>query len=369
MSNEDFFNLFGMHTEVKLMLYEQYLQKYLTILLNAPSFETIHIYDLFCGKGETDGGQVGSALISVKQAISSACTYTKAKRIEVHLCDKNKAFCDELNTKLASIARPANIKVSVQCKEFKDEVGNIISRHDHEKNSKVLFFIDPYGYKDTPPETLLDLKQIPNTEIMLFLPVSFIYRFIESPQSNSTLDKWKTFMSISGRPTGLSIIVDLINSRFSQAGFYSGSFILNNQQNSNKYAIFFVSSNVYGLEKFNETIWKIDPYEGTQMCREFSSVVIPSVAEGWKQASLDRLTQSIREHISAKPDKMIDNIELYDTVIRRGYLPRHFNEVWKQNQFLEREFITSKTRSNYIGYNYTKDDALVKFRLPKDTDD
>jgi len=352
-----------MHTEIKLMLYKQYLQNYLLILLNSAYTNTIHIYDLFCGKGETEDGQVGSALISVKQAISSACSYTKSKRIVVHLSDKNKAFCEGLKLKLASIAIPSNIEVSIQCKEFKDEVSNIISRHDHEKNSKVLFFIDPYGYKDTPPETLLDLKQNPNTEIMLFLPVSFIYRFIDSPQSNPTLDKWKTFMSISGRPTDLSIIVDLITSRFSRAGFYSGSFILNNQQNSNKYAIFFVSSNVYGLEKFNETKWAIDPIEGSQMCRNFTGEVIPSIAEEWRLASLDRLSNSIKEHISAKPNKMIDNIELYDAVIRQGFLPRHFNEVWKQNPFLEREFLTSKTKSNYIGYDYTKRVPLVKFWL------
>jgi hypothetical protein len=73
MRNEAFFNSFSMHTEIKLMLYKQYLQKYLIILLNSPHIDTIHIYDLFCGKGGTDEGQVGSALISVKQAISSVC--------------------------------------------------------------------------------------------------------------------------------------------------------------------------------------------------------------------------------------------------------------------------------------------------------
>jgi len=363
MNSDSFFDSFSMHTEVKLKLYNEYLQKYLRILLNADYINTIHIYDLFCGKGETDGGQVGSALISVKQAISSACIYTKSKRIIVHLSDKNKAFCEELKFRLASIAIPANIEVSVQCKEFKDEVGNIISRHDHEKNSKVLFFIDPYGYKDTSPKTLLDLKQNPNTEIMLFLPVSFIYRFIDSPKSNPTLYKWKTFMSITGRPKDLLKIVDLITKRFSLAGFYSGSFILNNQQNSNKYAIFFVSSNVYGLEKFNETKWAIDPIDGSQMCRNFTGEVIPSIAEEWRLASLDKLSNSIKEHISAKPNKMIDNIELYDVVIRQGFLPRHFNEVWKKKPFLKREFLTSKTRSNYIGYDYTKRDPLVKFWL------
>ena len=167
----------------------------------------------------------------------------------------------------------------------------------------------------------------------------------------------------------MSIIVDLITSRFSRAGFYSGSFILNNQQTSNKYAIFFVSSNVYGLEKFNETKWAIDPFEGTQMCRNFAGEVIPSIAEEWKQASLDRLTNSIKEHILAKPNKMIDNIELYDIAIRQGYLPHHFNEVWKQNQFLVRDFLTAKQRSNYIGYDYTKIAPLVNFRLHKDNDD
>ena len=92
MNSDSFFDSFSMHTEVKLKLYNEYLQKYLRILLNADYINTIHIYDLFCGKGETDGGQVGSALISVKQAISSACIYTKSKRIIVHLSDKKQSL-------------------------------------------------------------------------------------------------------------------------------------------------------------------------------------------------------------------------------------------------------------------------------------
>jgi len=368
LNNEEFFRLFSMHTEIKLMLYEQYLQIYLMILLNTPHINTIHIYDLFCGKGETDEGQVGSALITVKQVISSACIYKNSKRIIVHLSDKEQSYCDELNSRLNLIKMPVNVKIYVQCIEFKDEVSKIISRHNQEKESKVLFFIDPYGYKDTPPETLLDLKKNPNTELFLFLPVSFIHRFISSPKSNPSLDKWMTFMSITAPPTDLSKTVDSITSRFSQEGFFSGSFSLDNQQYNSQYAIFFVTSNIYGLEKFNEVKWKIDPIEGSKMGRNFSEKVIPSIEETWRKARLDKLAQTIREYISAKPDKMIDNIELYHIVIKQGYLPSHFNKVWGQNQFLEREFLTSKIKSNYIGYRYTKVDALVKFRLPKDAD-
>jgi len=73
MSDDRFFKNFQMHTQIKLMLYKDYLQKYLLILLNSENTNTIHIYDLFCGKGETEDGQLGSALISVEQAITLAC--------------------------------------------------------------------------------------------------------------------------------------------------------------------------------------------------------------------------------------------------------------------------------------------------------
>lgn len=71
MSDSDFFESFCIHTEVKLKLYGDYLQRYLMILLRVGSIHSIHIYDLFCGKGETDEGQTGSALIGVQHVLSS----------------------------------------------------------------------------------------------------------------------------------------------------------------------------------------------------------------------------------------------------------------------------------------------------------
>ena len=45
-------------------------------------------------------------------------------------------------------------------------------------NERVLIFLDPYGYKDINPNDLKQLMENKKTEIILFLPIDFMYRFI-----------------------------------------------------------------------------------------------------------------------------------------------------------------------------------------------
>jgi three-Cys-motif partner protein len=47
------------------------------------------------------------------------------------------------------------------------------------KNTRNLIFIDPYGYKEINKVRLYELMKNEKTEIILFLPVSYMHRFTQ----------------------------------------------------------------------------------------------------------------------------------------------------------------------------------------------
>ena len=55
------------HSEAKIKLFGDYIQKYLNIICNDNYTKSIHIYDLFCGPGVYDNGGEGSPVIALKK--------------------------------------------------------------------------------------------------------------------------------------------------------------------------------------------------------------------------------------------------------------------------------------------------------------
>jgi three-Cys-motif partner protein len=54
-------------------------------------------------------------------------------------------------------------------------------------NEKGIIFIDPYGYKEINILDIKDLLKTKKTEILLFLPISFMYRFIKKINTEEEL--------------------------------------------------------------------------------------------------------------------------------------------------------------------------------------
>ena len=54
------------HSKAKLDLFRSYLEKYLPILTLAKTITKINLYDVFCGNGIYDDGNIGSPLIAVE---------------------------------------------------------------------------------------------------------------------------------------------------------------------------------------------------------------------------------------------------------------------------------------------------------------
>ena len=55
------------HSEAKVKLFGDYIQKYLNIICNDGYTKAIHIIDLFCGPGIYENGGEGSPIIALKK--------------------------------------------------------------------------------------------------------------------------------------------------------------------------------------------------------------------------------------------------------------------------------------------------------------
>jgi three-Cys-motif partner protein len=66
MSKKDAKKIVLPHSKAKLDLYRSYLEKYFAILGLAKGITKINLYDIFCGIGLYEDGNIGSPLIAVE---------------------------------------------------------------------------------------------------------------------------------------------------------------------------------------------------------------------------------------------------------------------------------------------------------------
>lgn len=363
----DFHGSFDSHTKVKLDLYEKYLEVYLSILSNVPHVSTINIYDLFCGQGKTEQGEYGSAFRAFKTVKNACYKINKPVEYNLYFYDKEKACHDKLTELLSSYKCPDKMKYHIKQKEFTESLKESCKhvRQTNINTTQSLFFIDPFGYKETEPKDFLKIIQLPRTEVIFFLPINQMYRFVNSDEKNVPLQKWHEFIGKPDQIESQSELVEMINRRFSSYGYFTGSFQLINQKNKNHYALFFMSSNIYGLEKFNEVKWKLDTCEGKSMEFEHDALQISVFEEYIYQETLKELRVNLVNYLTRGDYEKISNNELYSYIIKHGYLPTHFNSVFKENAFLDVEYCGPKFRkgSTYINYTNYKGNTRAYFKV------
>ena len=135
-----------------------------------------------------------------------------------------------------------------------------------------------------------------NAEVMMFIPITNIHRFWGADTHNEAIDKWKHFMELedNNEAPNISDLTELIINKFFSKCIYAGCFTLANQKNNNKYLLLFLTSNLLGLEKFNEVKWKIDPYEGSSMKLNHDNIIVDAIGEAWKKRDLDSLVALVK---------------------------------------------------------------------------
>ncbi len=183
------------HSKAKVDLFKRYFSIYLNIMNRTPFVNKIFLYDLFAGEGKYIDKGKGSPVVAIECIKDHFFSNNQTcPNIDVWFNDFSKSQIETEKYKIErvegyvkGIYQPPNVNVQFT----KIDSTHILSEiHKHlnklKQDERALLFIDPWGYKDIRPAELKAILSNGKTEIILFLPISFMYRFADKALIDET---------------------------------------------------------------------------------------------------------------------------------------------------------------------------------------
>jgi len=190
--------------------------------------------------------------------------------------EKDKYKIERVQAACAKYYKPTNVNI----KYSKDDYLTIqpIVKTELEKikklngKQKALLFVDPYGYKEVKPSHMRDFLECGHSEVILFLPISHMYRFAnksltEDFPGGEPLEKFLNELFGDSKPeyscvrTFIQAIKTSFRDNLKDLKVFVDTFSIE-RDSSNTYCLFFFTSHVKGFEAMLESKWKLDDQQG-----------------------------------------------------------------------------------------------------------
>lgn len=353
------------HSDIKVLLLRKYLEKYINILSLAPHVNEVDLHDLFCGEGVYENLKEGSPVIILNLITD---IYNKNRdlisgrlKFNCKFNDWNAEKIAKLNTTIEKLKLLDNniLAIKLTNNDYNDVKKTLFNKSKN-PNKRTFVFIDPYGYKDV---LFSDIKKVladGYTEVLLFLPTQFMYRFEKDATPESLqlfLNEANERVENKGSRSGVDFINKLKEGFKANLGgkHYVDSFVITRGSNQ-FFAMFFFTSHIYGFEKFLEAKWDIDEDEGRGWSpkKQGQSSLFDEVDT---KPSIDKFEENLIEYLREKRT----NIEIHQfTIANCSHLIIHANKILKNlqdNGRLNVKLIDGKDAkrgSFYIGWNEVK---------------
>lgn len=348
----------GEHSLAKVRLYGYYFAIYLNILSRARIASKILLFDLFAGEGKYKNGEKGSPIIALECIEQHFQENSTCPDMRIVFNDSGMSEIEPEKSKIQRVAEatalisiPSNVEIVYSQEDFKDALDQARNAFRAETKPAGLFFIDPFGYKEVPPEVIKDILSFGRTEVLLFVPVSLMYRFANSAAQedfagSEPLRKFLTALYGANIPSFLTLeeFVDGAKRQFKNflgANFYIGSFSLDAGRNT--YALYFFTQSIDGFEKMIDAMWKLDPNSGEGYRGEEAPMLLTRFQiEDYP----NQLLQFVNTSSSGRT-----NHELLVFGLENGFRRTHTNQALNQlGNRIEKQALDNKDlRGNYIG--------------------
>ncbi len=178
MGNDAFFDGQSDLTSAKIKIYKEYIEGYLPKLLM--TFGSCVIIDLFCGSGK-NGDNKGSPLVLLDRLdYILKSPQLKNKRplsINILFNDIEKNNIQKLESELNNISYDKElINITLKGEDYESYIHSLVQKLEKVQIPKFIF-LDPFSYSDVKMDDLNKLMELPNTEVLLFIPIFHSYRF------------------------------------------------------------------------------------------------------------------------------------------------------------------------------------------------
>jgi hypothetical protein len=275
-----------------------------------------------------------------------------------------------LKTEIANrnLHYPEMGKLNFSETDYKTHLPKVCGEINALKKEKAFVFVDPYGYKDIKVADIKSLLQSNKSEVLLFLPTQFMFRFEKQGTPECLVDFISELMPVEQWPvseTGIDFIENLTDAFRNSIGsdYFVDSFIITRDKNQ-FFCLFFFTSHIYGFDRMLDAKWKLDEEEGRgwQFQAE-NSVSLFSQLE--KKANTSKFEQKLIAFLNTERT----NSEIYQFTLHNGHLTSHANEVLIKQQTegklnaVKADGTAARKSSFYLNYkDYKNEPNKIKLK-------
>lgn len=358
------------HSEAKVTYLGKYLERYLNIIANDGYTQRIKIYDLYCGDGVYDNKKEGSPIVILKaiKDLHSKNVSNLGKIIPIDCQFNDIDRAKVLNVKKVvgemELHIPEYGEAVFTVEDYQVRIKKLLTELPKLRKQKKFIFIDPYGYKNIKPNDIKAILECSNTEVLLFLPTQFMYRFNRNgtplalkefnEELNIKQDEWNTQSDWQ--------YIELLKERFRELvgdKYFVDTFTIEKDSNT-IFCLFFFCSHIRGFEKMIDVKWEMDPLRGKGYSYKGSNLELFSPTH--------ELEEKLKKYIGYKKRS---NGDVYEFTLRHSFRPKHATDIFKvwQKQNPNFKVIDSKgeeARKNsfYVNYDdYKNNYSKVHFKL------
>jgi three-Cys-motif partner protein len=269
------------HTAAKHRVLRAYLDAWIPVMahqaLLAGRFSTerprLLFVDGFAGPGRYAHGEPGSPLILLDALLShSAFDRFDGVSFVFLFIEHDDRRVRHLEQEVAALgALPGNVSVHIEHGEFEKTFGSLLDEATGSGRTLVptFAFIDPFGYSSASMSLAGRLLDFPRCEVLFFLPLSFVHRFVGRDGQENALNSlfgcedWRAAIELEGAERR-AYLLRLFEIKLAEsAGVkHVRSFQLRTQDGED-YRLVFGLGHRKGLEIAKDAMWKVDPVSGT----------------------------------------------------------------------------------------------------------
>lgn len=358
------------HSKAKIELYVKYLAVYLNILNRVNFVKKIYLFDLFAGEGIYEDNEKGSPIQTIECIKNHYFANKKScKDIFILFNDSGMSDIEPNRLKIERVKEfveklfiPPNVTIKYTNSDYNEILPKIVNKLNSLKNSeRALLFIDPWGYKQIKPNELRNLLINGKTEIILFLPISFMYRFAEKAilegfEGGEALERFLSELFGGSLPDTTDPIKFIISVKQRFKEYLKMPFIDTftlRPDKSNIFCIYFFTNNKKGFEKMIHSKWSVDKEHG----QGFEQTNILGLFD---EIELSGYNGKLKDYIINSNGKT--NFEITEFGYQNGFLPKHSNDILQtllKDDIIERISLDGeKVKGFYLGNEKRK--ILIK---------
>ena len=256
------------HTKAKHEILQRYLGAWFPIL--GSKIPKIVYIDGFCGPGRYKGGEDGSPIIAVKEAMKHASILSKSD-VNFLFIDERLDRADHLKAELSLLNVPSNFHLDARVDEFENTLTQILDNLDQKGRqlAPTFAFVDPFGFKGASFSLTRRLLSNQRTEVFINIMIDFINRFAEHPTSTDRQHikdllgaSDEEMSSVTFSSDRILAFRQLYQKKLLQYARFVRFFEMCDHRNKVIYYLFFASNHPLGHAKMKEAFWKVDNQSG-----------------------------------------------------------------------------------------------------------